>query len=134
MKQNLTQPEEIDQILMAMACHDLKKLVVAVSGVLEMHLQEVHKKMALHAGGTPCIDDSVADMQHASSDVLLCIDEILAALDTASSGIEPLRVIMQHVTESCLIMPQQVPHVAANMGYAKGLPDSPRIFGVCGAL
>ena len=133
MKQNLTQPEEIDQILMAMSIHDLKKLV-AVSGVLEMHLQEVHKKMALHAGGTPCIDDSVADMQHASGDVLLCIDEILAALDTASSGIEPLRVIMQHVNESCLIVSKQISHVAANVEYAKKLPDTQKIFEVCGAL
>lgn len=133
MKQNLTQPEEIDQILMTMASHDLKKLVVAVGGVLEMHLQEAHKKI-IRASEAPCIPDSVADMQHASRDVLLCIDEILAALDTASSGIEPLRVIMQHVNENCLIMQKQISHVAANGEYAKKLPDTQKIFGVCGAL
>jgi hypothetical protein len=133
MKRNLTQPEEIDQILLTMASHDLKKLVVAVSGVLEMHLQEAHKKI-ICASEAPCIADSMAGMQQASIDVLSCIDEILTALDTASSGIEPLRVIMQHVNEGCFIVPKQVSHAAANGEYAKGLPDTQKIFGVCGAL
>ncbi|OGS76391.1 MAG: hypothetical protein A2Z94_06040 [Gallionellales bacterium GWA2_55_18] len=133
MKQNLTQPEEIDQILMAMSIHDLKKLVAAVGGVLEIHLQKAQKNI-IRASEAPCIADSVADMQHASRDVLLCIDEILATLDTASSGIEPLRVIMQHVNESCLIVSKQISHVAANVEYAKKLPDTQKIFEVCGAL
>ena len=133
MKQNPTQPEEIDQILMTMSSHDLKKLVVAVGGVLEMHLQKAHKNI-IRAREVSCIAGSVADMQHANRDMLLCIDEILAALDTASSGIEPLRVIMQHVNESCLIVSKQASHVAANGEYAKELPDTQEIFEVCGAL
>lgn len=117
MKQNLTQPEELDQILMTMAGHDLKKVMSAVSAALNTYLQEVNRKQ-LHAGETQYIAERMTDMHLAGKDMLLCIGEILAFLNKNKSPVEPLRSAMQLVDLDYLVGLKQGPHAVTR-------PDSP---------
>ena len=123
MKQNLTQPEELDQILMTMAGHDLKKVMGAVSVALNSYLQEVNKK-PICTSETRYIAERMTDMHLAGKDMLVCIGEILAVLNETKSPVEPLRSAMQLVDPDYLNALKQVPHVATNGRYAGVLPDS----------
>jgi len=123
MKQNLTQPEELDQILMTMAGNDLKKVMGAVSAALNSYLQEVNKK-PICTSETQYIAERMTDMHLAGKDMLLCIGEILAVLNETKSPVEPLRSAMQLVDPDYLNALKQVPHVATNGRYAGVLPDS----------
>jgi len=123
MKQIPDQPEALDQILITMAGHDLKKMLGAVSAALNSYLQEVNKK-PISANETQYIAERMTDMHHASRDMLLCIGEILAALNKANSPVEPLRSAMQLVDLDYHVARQNIPHVATSSRNAGSLPDS----------
>ena len=113
-----------------MANHDLEKIVVAVRGLLDGYLHEVNKNI-MRTRVAHDVTGNVTGSQSVGESLLRCIDEILVALDKASSAIEPLRVIMQHVSES---EPERAVRATENWSYAPELPDSHKIFSICGAL
>ena len=123
MTQNHIQPEMLDHLKMTLASHDLKRMAATLSEAMNGYFQEMNDKY-LQSGEAQYIADSVANMQHAGRDMLLCIDEILTALDKASSAVAPLRAVIQLVDSHYPVAPGQVAYVTAKHATGSDLSDA----------
>lgn len=122
MEQNLDQTRELDQLLMAMAGHDLRKVVIAMGGVLNTYLQEVHGQCQ-HTGEASYIAKRATDMKQAGKDMLLCIDEILAALEKTGAANAALKSVAAHMDAHYPAEPVKPLYIAANGQYVRELTD-----------
>ena len=87
MQQNPYSSEKIDQQLMAMAIHNLRKAVDAAGGVMSLYSREASVKFT-RPGEAQYIAELVSGMQQSGRKMLRCIDEILAVTDKADSDVE----------------------------------------------
>ncbi|MDH4215383.1 MAG: hypothetical protein OEV23_00575 [Gallionella sp.] len=118
MQQNPYSSEKIDQQMMVMAIHNLRKAVVAAGGVLNLYSREAGAKLT-RPGEAQYIAELVEGMQQSGRKMLHCIDEILAATDKANSA-EEFGVGLRHDGNSFPVVQQSVPYVIAGGEYAHG--------------
>ena len=118
MQQNPYSSEKIDQQLMAMAIHNLRKAVDAAGGVMTLYSREAGAK-STRPGEAQYIADLADGMQQYGKKMLQCIDEILAATDKTNSAVG-FNTSLHPGGNSYPVVPKQVPYVIAGGEYAHG--------------
>lgn len=106
---NQNSMDERNQLLLVMAGEDLKQILGSVSVLLAGYLQEVGKYVT--ASEAQHFAVRVGDLQCASTEMVVFIDEMLAILDQGSVAVVPLKLLIQNVYGN---NPSDLNHYAAS--------------------
>lgn len=109
MNQNCT--DERNKLLLVMAGHDLKLILGSVSVLLAGYLQEAGKYVT--ASEVQHFAARVGNLQSASTEMAVFVDEMLSILDQGSVTVDPLKISTQYVYRDNLNSFQPISNVAS---------------------